>query len=83
MVSAVLGSLSTNFRSFLKDPWIVLGDVLTDLSNPKNILQNFITPHMNLIQNEHIKLDETFLDTEGHFKATLSNVMDVLGRLTS
>ena len=38
---------------------------------------------MNLIQNEHIKLDETHLDVQGHFKAYLSNVLNVLGHLTS
>ena len=38
---------------------------------------------MNFIQNEHIKLDKTCLDTQGHFKANLSNFMDVLGLLTS
>ena len=38
---------------------------------------------MNFTQNEHVKLNETCLDTKGHFKATFSNFMDVLGRLTS
>ena len=32
---------------------------------------------MNFIKNEHVKLDETCLNTQGHFKATNSNVMDV------
>lgn len=38
---------------------------------------------MNLIQTEHVKLDETCQDPQGHFKENLSNVMDVLGCLTS
>ena len=37
---------------------------------------------MNILKNEHVKLDETCLHTQGHFKATLSNVMDVLECLT-
>ena len=36
---------------------------------------------MNFIQNEHIKLDETCIYTQGYYKANLSNVMDVLGSL--
>ena len=38
---------------------------------------------MNFTQNKHVKLNETCLDTQGHFKAHLSNVMNVLGYLTS
>ena len=38
---------------------------------------------MNLAQNKHVKLDEKVLDTQGHFKAHLSNVMDILECLTS
>ena len=38
---------------------------------------------MNFIQNKHVKLDETCLDTKDHLKANLSNVMDVHGCLTS
>ena len=38
---------------------------------------------MNFMYKEHVKLNETCLDTQGHFKAHLSNIMDVLGRLTS
>ena len=38
---------------------------------------------MNFIQIEHVKLDETCQDTQGRVKANLSNVMDVVGRLTS
>ena len=80
---AVLDSFSQQFGSFLKDPWRVLGDVFLDISNPKMILFDFITSHMNFIQNEHVKLDKTCIDTQGCFKANLSNVMDILGRLTS
>ena len=32
---------------------------------------------------KYVKLNETFQDTQGHFKGNLSNVKDVLKRLTS
>ena len=38
---------------------------------------------MNFTQNEHVKLNETCLDTQGHFEEHLSNIMNVLGNLTS
>ena len=79
----VLGSPSHQLGSFLKDPWIVLGNNFTDVSNLNIIVYEFDTSHINVIQNEHVKLDETCLDTRGHFQARLSNIMDVLGRLTS
>ena len=47
------------------------------------IIYELKTYHMSFIQNEHVKLDETYIDTQGHPKASLSNVMDILGRLTS
>ena len=62
---------------------MVLGNVGLSVSNPNMILNEFRISPMNFIQNEHVKLDETCLDTQGSFKATLSNVIDVLGRLTS
>ena len=37
---------------------------------------------MNFTQNEHVENDETHLDTQDRIKATLSNIMDVLGCLT-
>ena len=65
------------------EPWLVLGDVCRYFSNPNMIVYEFRTSHMDFIQNKHVKHDETCIDTQGHFKAHLSNVMDVLGRLTS
>ena len=62
---------------------MVLRDVSADVSNQNVILYDFRTYHMNIIQNKYIKLDETCLDIQGRFKANLSNIMDVLGRLTS
>ena len=56
---------------------MVLGDVCPDVSNPNMIVYEFITSHMNFTQNKHVKLDETCLDTQGRFKETLANVMDV------
>ena len=38
---------------------------------------------MSFVENKHVKLYETCLDKLGHFKTRLSNVMDVLERLTS
>ena len=58
---------------------MVLGDVFPDVSNPKMIIYEFRTCHVNFTQNEHIILDETCLYIQGHFKTNLSNV---LGRLT-
>ena len=62
---------------------MVLGDVFPKVSNPNMPRHEFRTSHMNFIKNKQVKLDETFVETEGSFKAELSNVMDVLGRLTS
>ena len=62
---------------------MVLGDNFPDVSNSITIFYKFNTSQMNFIQNEHIKLDETRLDVQSHFKAYLLNIMDVLGHLTS
>ena len=75
--------MGTNFGSFLKDPLMVLGDIWLDVFNQNMIEYNFRTYHMNFNQNKHVKLDEIYIDTQGRLKANLSNVMDVLGSLTS
>ena len=62
---------------------MVLGDIIPYVSDPKIISYDFRSSHVNLIKNEHVKLNETRLDTQGCLKENLSNVMDVLGRLTS
>ena len=62
---------------------MVLGDVLPDVSNPKMILHNISTSHMNFIQNKYLNLKETCLCKQGHLKANHSKVMDDLGRPTS
>ena len=54
-----------------------------EVSNPNMFYYEFRTYHKSFIQKEHVKLDETYIDSQGHFKANLSNVMGVLGRLTS
>ena len=59
---------------------MVLGDVFSDVSNPNKTLYEFMNSYMNFIKNEHVKLDETCIDTQGCFKAKHLNVMDVLGR---
>ena len=56
---------------------MVLGEVFLDVSNPKMIVYEFRTYHMNFTQNKHVKLNKTCLDPQGRFKVTLSNVMDV------
>ena len=61
---------------------MVLGEVCVDVSNPNMFVHEYITSHMNLIQ-KHVILDESCIDTQGRFKANLSNVMDIFGRLTS
>ena len=56
---------------------MVFGDVFPNISNPNMIVYEFITYHINFMKSGHIKLDETCLDTQGLFKAHLSNVIDV------
>ncbi len=78
-----LCSFSHQHGSILKDPWLVLGGVLPDVSNPNIILYDFINSHLYLIKNEYVKLDETCPDTQCHFKVYLLNVVDVMKCLTS
>ena len=77
------GSFGHQHGSFLQDPWIVVADVWQEFSRRNMISYEFITSHMNFTLNEHVKLDETYLDTQGHFRVTHLNVIDVLGCLTS
>ena len=81
--SVIWGRLGHQLGSFLKDPWIVLGDVYPDVSNPNIIVYDFRTYKMNFIQNAQVKVDKTCLETQSRSKPNLSNTMDVLGRLTS
>ena len=62
---------------------MVFLDNFPDISIPYAIIYESNTSHIILIQNKQIKLDETHLDRQGNFTTHLSNVMDVLGRLTS
>ena len=55
--------MHVTFGSFLKDPLMVLGDICPDVSNPNMLVYDFSTCHMNFIQNELVKLDETCIDT--------------------
>ena len=50
---------------------------------PNMLIYDFRTSNINFIQNEQVKLDETYLDTHGSFKANILNVMDVVGRFAS
>ena len=62
---------------------MVFGDNFPDSSSPNTIFYEFRTYHMSLLKNKHVKHDETYIDTQGRFKAIVSNIMDILGRLTS
>ena len=62
---------------------MVVGDIFTKNSNPNILIYKFRTSQINFIQNKHVKLNETCEETQGRFNAKDSNVMDVLGRLTS
>ena len=79
VVWALFDSLRHHEGSLMKDSWMVLGDVFPEVSNPNMLVYNFTTSHMKFIPNKHVKLDITRIDTQSHFKANLSNVMDVLG----
>ena len=76
-------SLDSMFGCFLKDPWLVLWNVFPEFSNANTTVYKFITYHMNFVKNEHVKLNETCLDTQGRFKPHFLNIMDILGLLTS
>ena len=54
-----------------------------DVYTSNMFIFKFSTYNMIFIVNEHIKSDETYFGTKGHFKENLSNIMDILGRLTS
>ena len=56
----VLGSFGNQDGSFIKDPWLILRDLHLDVSNSNMIVHDFRTSHINFIQNEYIKLDETY-----------------------
>ena len=56
---------------------MVLGDVFLDVSNPNMLVYEFKTSHLNFIPKEHIKLNETYQDTQGRFMTNLSNIMDI------
>lgn len=62
--------LDTYEGFFLMDPLMVLGDVIPDVSNPNKLVYKFRTSHINLIQNGHVKLNETCIVTKGQFKQT-------------
>ena len=47
------------------------GDVCMDVLNPNMIFYDFTNFQVNFIKNKHVKLDETWLDTQGRFKEKL------------
>ena len=50
-------------------------------STPNMFVYEFRIYHMSFVKKEHIKRDKTYIDTQGRFKANLSNIIDVLRRL--
>ena len=58
-------------------------ELYLDVFNQNVIVYEFRNFHINLIQNKHVKLDETYIDRQGRFKENLLNIMKVLGCLTS
>lgn len=64
-----LGSYGHKHGSLLKDSCFVLGGVFLYVSNQSIIFYEVMTWNMNFIQNEEVKLDETCLETRGHFNA--------------
>ena len=56
---------------------MVLGDVFLDVLNPNMLVYKFRASNIYFIQNKNVKLDETHVDTQGHFKVNLSNIMDI------
>ena len=45
---------------------MVLRDFSLDVSNTDMFLYEFKNSHINFIKKEHVKLDETCQDTQGH-----------------
>ena len=68
---------------FFRAPCRTYMDSYTNISMQIIMVHEFRTYHMCFIHKEHVKLYETHIDTQGHLKVSLSNVMDILGRLTS
>ena len=55
-----LGSFGNKEGSFLKDPWLVLGEFYLDVSNLNMLVYEFRTSHINIIKNEQARLDKTY-----------------------
>ena len=82
-MSSVLGSFVQVFSPSSREPfWSLVGSfpVFKTLNYVFYVLG---TPHINFNKNEHVKLTQTFQDTQVLSKAYLPNVMDVIGHLTS
>ena len=57
-----LDNLGNQLGSFLKDPWMVLGDIFPDVSNKNMLVYDFRTSDLNFILNEHVKLYKTCIE---------------------
>ena len=52
-------------------------ELYQDVSTP-NLLEFKLRKYqMSFKKNKHVKIDETYLDTQGRLKVRLSNVMDI------
>ena len=66
-----------------RDPCGSYMDLYPDDFIKNMLVYEFRTYHMCFIHNEYVKLNKTYIDIQGGFYANLSNVIDVLGHLTS
>ena len=81
--SAGLDSFGSQVGSSSKTLLLVLREFYPYVSNPNTLVHMLGTLHININQNENVKHAKIHLNVQAHLKAYLSNVMDVLGRLTS
>ena len=66
-----LAVLSSKLGSSFKASYEYYLESYPDISHQNMFAYNFRTYYMSFVKNEHIKLDETCIDTQGHFKANL------------
>ena len=69
--------------SYLRAPYGSYVESYVDVSTPNMCVYLFRTYHMSFIQNKHVKHDETYIVTQRCFKTSLSNDVNIFGRLTS
>ena len=75
-----LDSVGHKHGSFLKDPWLVLGDSLPDVSNKNIIIYEFRTSHMSFMPKQTRK---SWWNRTRHTRSFQGNTFEHHGRLTS